>query len=150
MVSLARANLPDKSQGNGYAVTVGTPDKEGTKYETSHYPTQAKTGRLMLKREAAEMICMVAEGSKDPLRELVRIPFTANTVKQARLYADAGGSETAVDVRLSQFRLRAEEIVGGFPKRDQPTNIPWWPFVTGFFFVAVIVLLVIRRRRQQN
>jgi hypothetical protein len=47
-------------------------------------------------------------------------------------------------VRLSQVRLRAEEIVGGFPQRDHLSQIPWWPLIAG---LVVTVLLVIRRRQ---
>jgi hypothetical protein len=146
-VSLARANLPGKGQGEGYAVTVGQPTATETKYETSHYPIPASSGRLVLRREQAELICLVAEGEKNPLRELCRLPFPEGTVRQVRVYADAGGSPTAVDVRVSRIRIRAEEITGGFPRREQPSTMPWWPFIAGFLFVAAVALLVVRRRR---
>jgi hypothetical protein len=145
-VSLARANLPGKDQGEGYAVTVRQPPGTEPKYKTTHYPNRAKAGRLVLRREKAELVCDVAEGDKDRPRQLCCLPFPEGTVRQVRIYADAGGSPTAVDVRLGQIRIRAEEITGGFARREQPTTMPWWPFVAGSLFVAVVALLMIRRR----
>jgi hypothetical protein len=151
MVSLARANLPGKGQGDGYAVTVGTTPANGpTKYETTHFPFTAKNGRLMMRREQAELVCLVTESAKVPLRALCRLPFTEDTVHQVRVYADGGGSPTAVDVRLSQIQMRAEEITGGYPVRDQPRAIPWLLIVGGVSSVALVVLFFVRRRQKSQ
>jgi hypothetical protein len=146
-VSLSRANIPDK--GDGYAITVGTPEGTEVKYDTTHIPTKATRGRLVVRREGGELICLALDGAKGEPRELHRMPFPKTTLRQVRIYADAGGSLTAVDVRLSQVRIRAEEITGGFPRGDQPMSLPWWPFLTGGCLVAAVLLVVIRYRQQR-
>jgi hypothetical protein len=100
------------------------------------------SGQLVLRRDKAELICAVAEGAQNPLREWFRLPFPEGTFRQVRLYA----APTAVNVRIGKIRIRAEEVTGGFPRREQPNTMPWWSYIAGFFFVVAVALLVVRRR----
>ena len=64
-------------------------DRE-TKYETTYYPSAAKAGRLILRREKAEVICLAADGPQAEPRELVRLPFSPATVRKVRIYRRPG------------------------------------------------------------
>jgi hypothetical protein len=148
-LSLARGYLEDK--GPGYLVTFGKPADAETnemQWDTKHFPTKATLGRLVIRREKDELVCLAADGPKGEPRELHRQPFTTATVRQVRLFADAGGSPTAMDVRLSRLRVRAEEITGGFPTAEKPRQIPWWLIVALGFAGVAVALFLVRRRLQ--
>jgi hypothetical protein len=145
-VSLARGHLMGK--GGGYVVTVGRPGEGGTKYETTHYPTQTKNGRLAMRREQAELVCLAADGPKEPLRELTRVAFTEGTVRPVRLFADRGGSPTALDAWLGRLHVKAAEIAGGAPRTEAGDGIGWWPAAAAVPVVAAAGLLLARRRKR--
>jgi hypothetical protein len=147
-VALARGFQLGKGKGSGYLITRGKPGEGGIKYDSPELePTKARSGRLVLRREQAEVICLVGDGDKEPLRELHRYEFTTGPIRKVRLCADTGGSPTAMDVRLGELRIRAEQITGGIPLREVEGGWVWW--LTG---LAVLVLAAVgywlwRRRR---
>jgi hypothetical protein len=143
-VSLAR-NFSKESGGSGYAVTRGKPVDGEMKYETTIYPTTARSGQLAFRRDKTDLVCLAADG-KGELKELCRLPFTAGTVRQIRLYADPGGSPTSLDVWVGGLRVQAQEITGGFPKLEQRGGVGWWPVVIGLC-VASGGALVFRQRQ---
>jgi len=123
-VNLARGNQIKK--GNGYLVTEGSLDDEGKmKYRTEHYPSQAKSGRLVLRREKKELICFVADKPKDEPYQLCRVEFNDSTIQKIRVYADTGGSPTALDARITNLQVRANEITGGVPLSEQRRSWAW-------------------------
>ena len=140
-LSLARANLP--KVGGSFIIIRGQPTPKGPKFETSHEGTRAAKGRLVIRREKAELICFVAEGDGE-LHELRRVPFSEATVRQVRIYADPGGSDTELDARIFDFRILAEEITGNVPERDKPRGYGWWPILM-VLLVAVGGYVVWRR-----
>jgi hypothetical protein len=146
-VAVARGQAP--KQPPGYVVTRGLPGDGGTKYETTYYPSSAKAGRLALRREKAEVVCLVADAPGQEVRELCRVPSVAGTVRQVRLFADPGGSKAAVDARLTQVRVTAAEITGGVPAREARGGAGWWVTGLGCSAAAVALLAVRRRRRGQ-
>jgi hypothetical protein len=125
-ISLDAENISDGSlslfrgihpqQGPAYWVTRAKPGDNGTTYETSFYPCSAKSGKLGFRREKDAIVCMAADSIRFEPRELITIPFVAGAIRPIRLFADSGGSPTAMDVRLTNFRLRAQEITGGIPE----------------------------------
>lgn len=147
MIALTRGQA--LKQQPGYTVTRGLPGDVGTKYETTHHPSTAKTGRLVLRREKAEVICLGADGPTAGPKELARLPFVNATVRQVRVFADPGGSDTAVDVRLTQVKVRAEEIAGGVPKLEPSTGFNWWLAGGGCLAATVAVVAIRRKRRGQ-
>jgi hypothetical protein len=124
MVSIARGESVGKS--SGYVVTRGKLEDGETKYDSTFYPSTAKAGRLVLRREKADVICLAADTPKGEPQELVRLPFTAGTVHKVRIYADLGGSHTSMDVRMNDLQIRAVEIAGGQPKYEPPRPWSWW------------------------
>jgi hypothetical protein len=144
-VALARGQAP--KQPPGYVVTRGLPGDGGPKYETAYHPSAARAGRLVLRREKAAVVCLAADGPAAELRELCRVPFVPDTVRQVRVFADPGGSKTAVDVRLTQVRVRAAEIAGGVPTFDPRHGTGWWWVAGGGCATAAAVLVIHRRRR---
>jgi hypothetical protein len=145
MVSLARSHFAEPDKGPGYGVTVGKSLGTKVDYDTKYYYSKAKRGRLVLRREKGEVICLTADGSKDPLEERQRVPLT-QAVGQVRFFADAGGSPTLVDARLGQMRVQADEITGGFAKSEQPWTMPWWAIVAMSLFGVTVVLVLVRQR----
>jgi hypothetical protein len=146
-VSLARAILPWKKNEHWIAFTQGKPDESGKmKYDTTPAAkTKALTGRLALRREKDELICLAADGAAE-LREVGRIPFTTETVRQVRLYADPGGSPTYVDMWMGGLKVRAEAITGAFRLVEKKPGLGWWP-VFGVVVLAAALALVLLRRK---
>ncbi len=143
MVSLARG--VEVGKGPGYIVTRGHRADGPMSYESTHHPSTAKAGRLLLRREKADVVCLAADGPQGDFRELVRLPFTPATVSKVRLFADPGESHGSVDARLTQFQVRAVEIAGGAAKYEPPR--PWgWRWWTGLGGIGVVAAGVVTLR----
>lgn len=126
MVSLARATLP--KQEAGYLITRSIKEKDGPpRYEPQFFATKAMSGRLLIRREKDELVCMTGDGFKSEMVELARVPYTKATVREVRIYADPGGSDSGLDATITNFRATAEEITGGTPQRDRDPGWGWWP-----------------------
>jgi hypothetical protein len=137
MVAITRGETVGK--GSTYVVTRGKQEAGETKYDSTFYPTTAKTGRLILRREKADVICLAADGPQAEPRELIRLPFVPDTIRQVRLFGDLGGSHTSLDARLTQIQIRAVEIAGGVPKYEPPR--PWgWGWWAGLGSVGVVAV----------
>jgi hypothetical protein len=124
MISVARGIQVGK--GAGYIATRGHRADGPMNYESTHHPTAAKAGRLVLRREKADVICLAADSPQGELKELARLPFTAATVTKVRLFADTGDSHTSVNARFTQFAVQAVEIAGGAAKYEPPKPWGWW------------------------
>jgi hypothetical protein len=123
--SLALARGHSSSDGSGYVVTRAWPSHTGKRSETNHHPTQSRRGRLCLQRQGADVLCLVADGPRDPFHEIGRVAFTDGTVRKVRFFADPAGT-AVVDGRLAAIRVRAEEITGGIPAREASRWVGWW------------------------
>ena len=128
-VMLSRGFQPGKKEAfSCYAIVQGKLNEAGImeyKQIGKPVPTNARVGGLVIRREKGELIFLAADGQA-ALTELQRMPFTTATVRQIRLYADPGGSPTALDAWIGQLRVRAQEITGGFPKRERKEGWGWW------------------------
>ncbi len=87
-------------------------------------PTASGRGRIGLRRVKNELIFLSADAPPDPLKEIDRRTFSDRTIRTVRLFADPGGSPTAVDVRVRQIEIRAEEIAAGVPQ-SEPRQWTW-------------------------
>lgn len=123
--------------GSGYIVSRGVLGKDGRlNYDDSrHFKTSAKNGRLVLRREGKNLLCLAAENAFEPLSEICKIPFTTATIRKVRIFADPGGSPTVVDVRFGGITIKAEEITGGIPLRDRGGWLGW--IVAGVLVLAL-------------
>ncbi|MCI0684532.1 MAG: hypothetical protein L0Y71_20665 [Gemmataceae bacterium] len=148
-LSFQRTHLADK-RGEGYLVVRGVlnPEKK-LDYTDEHFePSKAKKGKLALRRENDELVCLAANNLKEELRELCRIPFTKTTIRKTRLFADQGTSPTFLDTKITAFRVQAEEITGGIPLRDQKFAWGWWLIFAGFLVVGSILFILYRREKR--
>ncbi|HEY1380014.1 MAG TPA: hypothetical protein VGF55_24640, partial [Gemmataceae bacterium] len=136
LISVARG--VQVGNGPGYVVTRGHRADGPIGYESTHYPSKAKAGRLVLRREKADMVCLAADGPQGELRELVRLPFTPATVSKVRLFADPGESHGSVDARFTEVQVRAVEIAGGAARYEppRPWSRWWWAGLGGAGVVA--------------
>jgi hypothetical protein len=120
-----RRGVWDK-EGAGLQVVRGKPDAAGVmKYEAKFFPVPAKSGRVILRREKANLLVLSAADYLDEPRELIKVPFTTKTVRTLLVFADSGGSATVVDGRFTDLTVRAAEITGGIPKRDRDRTPIW-------------------------
>jgi hypothetical protein len=72
--------------------------------------TEAKIGRLRLKRTGATLDYHVAEGDDGEFILLCQFPFGAEDLKEVRLVGETGGPQAALEVRLTDFQVRAEAL----------------------------------------
>ena len=124
--SVALARGENAGKGSCYVATLGKMVDNEPKYESTYYPSTAKSGRLVLRRENKEVICLAADSPQGEPQELVRLPFGPGTVQKVRIIADLGGSHTSLDARINQIQIRAVEIAGGIPKHEPPREWSWW------------------------
>ena len=143
-VALARGNLPGK--GSVYIVTEARREGDEMKYTNKNFPTEAKKGRLVLLREKKDVVCLAGDGAGE-LKELCRLPFTDASVQKVLIVADPGAAPTDMDARISEFKIRAEEITHKIPKRDAPRGWGLWFAGAAVLGVAVGGYFAFRRYR---
>jgi hypothetical protein len=104
---------------SGYVLQTG-PLTPGSKMTETYQlvPCEAQKGRIGLRRVKKELIFLATDDPAAEPEEIERRPFTEGTIRAVRLFADAGGSPTALHVRASEIQMRAEEITGGVPRRE--------------------------------
>jgi hypothetical protein len=110
---------------SGYAIHSSFGGGKGQKKDEDRFvAAKSKRGQMGLRRVKDELIFLAAEDGGE-LREIDRMPFTEETIRAVRFFADPGGSPTVVDVRVRQIEMRAEEITGGVTEKDASLS-PWW------------------------
>ncbi len=143
-------------------IKIKTEDTIDTKAVTSgmHYndiknePSTAKKGKLVLRREKNELICLAADrpdADEEALVVIHRFPFTAATIKKVRVFADSGESPQALDARLADIKIQADKIPGARSKIERPNKWDWWVVPSGLLVLgsAVIGFLVYWRKRAE-
>lgn len=145
-IHLERGNFPSIT-GSGYRITW-TEMENGKKVYKNDAPvaTKAKRGQLVLRRENKDVICLTADGTGD-LVEQRRIPFTTETVRKVRFFADPGNAPTNMDARLTKIHLRAEEITTNTPL-SEAGGWGWWITGGALLILAIAAGLVIYRMRK--
>lgn len=140
-VALARGNFP--GSGSAYVITRGLlQDGKKTYKNETPIPTQAKRGKLVLRREKKEIICLTADGDEE-LVERGRLALTAETVRKVHFYADPGNAPTNLDARLQQIRVRAEEITNNIPLHESSGG-GWWMALAAGVLAAAAALIGMR------
>jgi hypothetical protein len=77
---------------------------------TEGFPTPAETGRLQLVRSGAELFYCASVGEDQPIKLLTKYRFGADDVKRLAISGQTGGKNALVDMRISDFRIRADAI----------------------------------------
>jgi hypothetical protein len=101
-------------EGHGYLISSGLkkPKKE-LQEEYKFVPAEVPWGRMGIRRIKKELVFLATDAPGGELNEIGRMPFTDRTIRPMRIFVDPGGSPTAIDARVSQIDVRAEEISGG-------------------------------------
>src|SRR5262249_55138939 len=74
------------------------------------FPTKATIGKLQLARAGSILHYRAADGLRGTFRELCQDQIGSEDVRLVRLAANTGGSPTALDVRLSDLRIRSARL----------------------------------------
>ncbi len=142
-IALVRGHWPDR--GSGYALIRRQKSSGGLAQEMSFFPSAARRGRLVLRREGGDVIALMKE-SPGEAQELGRVPFTDGTVRKVLLHADPGDAPAAFEVRLGGLVVRGEEITGGIPAKDGRAWRGWWAVGVGGLVAGGLSLYVACRR----
>jgi hypothetical protein len=91
------------------------------------FPAQASSGRLRLVRTGADIYFLLADGPEKDFVPLQRYLFGAEDVRDVRLVGSTGGPKASLDVRLTDWRIRSESLVGQpAAPPQQPISTKWW------------------------
>ena len=133
--------LEKPTEGNGYILQTNLPKID----EEYHFKVvSTRKGRIGLRRIKKELIFLASDTPTGELQEMERLPFSDHTIQKVRVYADPGGSPTALDVRLWRIEVRAEEMTGGIPDLQPSEPIRWW--IWALLMVAAVGSLALFRR----
>jgi hypothetical protein len=135
-------------EGSGYALQAGFAISGGKGQEEYRFvKTESKRGRIALRRTKKELIFLASDSPTGSLQEIDRLPFTDTAIRAVRFFADPGGSATAVDARLRDIEMRAEEITGDIPRSEATTSSGWmWLAVPGGAALLFFAWRVYQRR----
>ncbi len=120
----------------------------GTKREEADktVPAAGKRGWIGLRRVKNELIFLASDSWTESPREIERLPFGTRAIQAVRFYADSGGSPTAVEARLFDITIQAEEITGAVPRSEQASS-RWW--LWGLLCLSIGTLGFLRWRGQR-
>ena len=146
-IAIARGNIPPT--GSAYVVTQGKDVGSKREYRNDPViPTKAKRGRLVLRRESTEIVCLTADDDGE-LEERCRIPFSNGTIRKVRVFADPGDSATSLDASLSKIEIKAGAISAKIPL-SEPTGPSGALIVVAILSVSLVAALLIRRIRRSR
>lgn len=168
---LLRADRPQKGRAVGVTLYIRTPSNDAVQlthfYRSSspdglsfscdrflanaegkrqsfgnRFPTEARSGKFRMKRQGAEVTCLVAADDQEMFRELFRFHLGTEDIVYARAAADTAKSADPVEVRIRDFEVRATEILNVPSRTDQtPTRLPArWPLrlaILGFLLLLL-------------
>ena len=121
-------------------MTIAKENGDKKEIDSKFFLGNGEGGKLTLKREKDEVICLVADDYQKPEKELVRVPFTNRPIRVVRAFADNGGTQAEMDARIVGIKLSADQLTGGIPEVER-ADYGWliWPLGTvgllglGFF-----------------
>src|SRR5262249_33647539 len=128
----------------------GNEDFSGIEKEIKHpAPAASKKGRLRLVRQGPELLFFAGEDDGD-FTLLAREEFGAKDLKDVRILASTGWMGTALEVRVTDFSIRAEKLLksttggGGFADvaadEEPPRPFNWrLPALAGAVAAALVL-----------
>jgi Protein of unknown function (DUF1583) C domain len=102
------------------------------------FPTQAKSGKLRLRRAGSTIHFLVAEGSSNEFRELYQATF-ANDACTVRLAATTGNTPCMLDVRFLDLRVLADKLSNKPARKHHSAH---WATLLALLSTGVIVLVL--------
>jgi hypothetical protein len=78
--------------------------------ESNNTATRATTGRLRLVRSGVEVFYGVSEGFEGEFTYFKKSLFGVEDIRNVRIMTSTGGKEASYDVRVTDLRIRADEI----------------------------------------
>jgi hypothetical protein len=91
-------------------------------------PTKIMTGRLRLVRSGADVHYGFSDGFEGNFRYFKKFAFGPEDLRKVRVVGSTGGDKAALDVRVTDFRIRADAIpnmpAGAAPPVAQPVAVP--------------------------
>ncbi len=156
----AHVSLPSDAGGN--KPTQGRP-----------FPARARTGRLRLVRNGAVVSYFVSEAGSNEFRLLQQYRLGATELENVRIVGRTGGPRAALDVRVTDFRIRADWLSETSrpapaarenalaeasnppsPSPEQVRKVPWSLIGAGSLLavlpVAACLFLYFRRRARNQ
>jgi hypothetical protein len=108
----------DKSAGTQFYTWRRLWNEDGGVHEEkgNGFPTRARSGRLRLVRSGSEVSFLVAEGSVTEFTFLHKYSLGTDDLKSIHLLGSTGSSTAALDVRVTDLRVRADSL----PNRPDP------------------------------
>jgi serine/threonine protein kinase len=105
-VLLGRFNTSD--QGDVYnCARLGNNPEGRRRYHSDYYPTRTHAGRLRLARRGSIVTYLVAEANGDDFQPIQQSELGTANIKLVRVAADAGQTDSPVDVRIGDLEVRA-------------------------------------------
>jgi hypothetical protein len=129
----------------GYILQIMPGKNSKLKEEYQFVSNGTKKGRMALRRVKKDLVFLAVDEPEGIPEEIGRLAFTEGTVRVVRFFADQGGSQLAVDARLRNIQLQAEQITGSIPRSEKP-GWRWWWLLVGLVPVAGLGVVIWRWR----
>ncbi len=95
--------------GPHFTVWSNSTDKDMP--NTRSFPAKAKTGRLRLTRTGNLLAYAVADGPDKDFIPLQQFPVGTEDLREIRITGNTGGDKAALDVRVTDLRIRAARLL---------------------------------------
>ena len=112
-----------KKQPAAHAAWVHSAEAKGPP-NVKAFPAQEKIGRLRLSRLGDVVSYLASEGADKEFKLLRQFPFGTDDVREIRLSATNGREKAALDVRITELRVRAESLPRDFDAIAPPPLPP--------------------------
>jgi predicted RNA-binding Zn-ribbon protein involved in translation (DUF1610 family) len=153
---VATINRSTGEQGGVFVAWARLWDQKADKkvQPVKNVATVAKTGRLRLIRSGADLYYCTAEEAKEDFTFRAKFRFGAEDLLRVQIIGSTGGDKAALDVRVTDLRIRADAIpdmpAGELDATATPTATPVAPLAApppttggkGWLIAALIVVLV--------
>jgi hypothetical protein len=130
---------------------MNEPDEAGgeRKEKFKEFPAPPPTGRLRVVRNGSMLSYYAAEGADGEFKLLQRYPFSAADLEDVRVTGSTGGPRAALEVRLTDLRIRADAFILREPERRGWIG-PLALALAALLAVAAAVVLGLRRSRPRG
>ncbi len=160
-LNLDTSTAPQKFAKLGYFLRAGKgacfifecwnkADRNAYRYRQVY--ARARNGQLRLRRHGSMLYCLIVDGPGDDFREINRAEFGTDDLMLVRLAAAQNNTETAVQVRLFDFKIRANGILGAAAAAGGESGRRGWLALAAVLLLTVfglylVCFLIARRRR---